>query len=222
VGLLFFIWSLCWHLVCYNCPSKAFIEAGEGSEKDFYHGFDEPGQYRCCLLGYYIVIGNDLKHRSLRRMKKGEATNFMLSKPVALEVPVNYSIVVESKLSAFGNVYKQVLRKLKDYHFNEDDIFAIHLALDEAFVNAVKHGNKMDSTKKVSIEFSVDSDKVGISITDEGNGFEPDSVADPRLALGLNGTSGRGLLLMNSYMDTVKYNDRGNSLYMVRYKENQT
>ncbi len=77
----------------------------------------------------------------------------------------------------------------------------------------------MDPAKKVKVEYSVDSDKIEISITDEGNGFEPNSVADPRLDSGLNETSGRGLLLMNSYMDTVKFNEPGNSVYMVRYKE---
>jgi len=92
-------------------------------------------------------------------------------------------------------------------------------ALEEAFENAVKHGNKMDPAKKVKVEYSVDSDKIEISITDEGNGFKPNSVANPRLGSGLYKTSGRGLLLMNSYMDAIKYNDRGNSVYMVRYKE---
>ena len=152
-------------------------------------------------------------------MGEREATNSLLSKQVSPEAPVNRSIAVESRLSAFVNVCKLILAELKDHKFNEDDIFAVHLALDEAFVNAVEHGNKMDPTKKVKVEYSVDSDKVEISITDEGNGFEPDSVADPRFASGLDESSGRGLLLINSYMDTVKYNERGNSVYMVRYKE---
>ena len=67
-------------------------------------------------------------------MRKGEATNSLLSKVVAPEVPANPSIVVESKLSAFINVCKQILAKLKDNNFAKDDILAVHLALDEAFV----------------------------------------------------------------------------------------
>jgi anti-sigma regulatory factor (Ser/Thr protein kinase) len=65
----------------------------------------------------------------------------------------------------------------------------------------------------------VDPEKVDISITDEGNGFEPESVADPRFGEKLFEPGGRGLLLMNSYMDIVEYNDRGNRVRMVRYKE---
>jgi serine/threonine-protein kinase RsbW len=128
-------------------------------------------------------------------------------------------MVVESKSSAVVDVCKQILSKLETYNFGKDDIFAVHLTLEEAFLNAVKHGNKMDPTKKVKVDYSVDSDKVEISITDEGEGFEPDAVEDPRFGSGLFEPGGRGLLLMNSYMDTVKYNERGNSVYMVRYKE---
>jgi len=117
------------------------------------------------------------------------------------------------------DVCKQILSKLEEYNFDKDDIFAVHLTLEEAFLNAVKHGNKMDPTKKVKIDYTVDSEKVEISITDEGNGFEPDAVVDPRFGAGLYEPGGRGLLLMNSYMDTVKYNEQGNSVFMVRYKE---
>ncbi len=152
-------------------------------------------------------------------MRKRGASSSLLSKRASPDAPVNRSIAVESRLAAFDNVCKRILAELKAHSFNEDDTFAVYLALDEAFVNAVEHGNKMDPTKKVKVEYSVDSDKVEISITDEGNGFEPDSVADPRLGSGLDETSGRGLLLMNSYMDTVKFNEPGNSVYMVRYKE---
>jgi len=138
---------------------------------------------------------------------------------MASEAPISCSLVVESKPAAVVDVCKQILTRLEANNFGKDDIFAVHLTLEEAFLNAVKHGNKMDPTKKVKIDYSVDSDKVEISITDEGNGFTPDSVADPRFGEGLYEPGGRGLLLMNSYMDTVRYNEKGNSVYMVRYKE---
>ena len=138
---------------------------------------------------------------------------------MASRAPISCSIVVDSKPSAVVEVCKQILPKLEDNNFGKDDIFAVHLTLEEAFLNAIKHGNKMDAAKKVKIDYSVDSDKIEISITDEGNGFEPESVVDPRSGKGLYEPGGRGLLLMNSYMDTVKFNERGNSVYMVRYRE---
>lgn len=138
---------------------------------------------------------------------------------MASEAPINCSMVVESRSSAVVDVCNRILSGMEENNFDKDDIFAVHLTLEEAFLNAVKHGNKMDPTKKVKVDYSVDAEKVEISITDEGEGFEPDAVADPRFGPGLYQPGGRGLLLMNSYMDTVRYNEQGNSVYMVRYKE---
>ena len=138
---------------------------------------------------------------------------------MASKAPINSSIVVESKSSAVVDVCKEILTKLEEHNFDKDDIFAVHLTFEEAFLNAVKHGNKNDPTKKVKIDYSVTPEKVEITITDEGEGFEPESVDDPRFGKGLYEPGGRGLLLMNSYMDIVKYNEEGNSVYMVRYKE---
>jgi len=138
---------------------------------------------------------------------------------MASEASSNCSIVVDSKPSAVVEVCREILSKLEEHGFDNDDIFAVHLTFEEAFLNAVKHGNKMDPEKKVKIDYSVSSEKVEITITDEGAGFEPESVEDPRFGKGLYEPGGRGLLLMNAYMDTVKYNEQGNSVYMVRYKE---
>ena len=138
---------------------------------------------------------------------------------MASEAPINCSIVVDSKSSVVVDVCEKILSKLEEYKFDKDDIFAVHLTLEEAFLNAVKHGNKNDPTKKVKVDYSVNSEKVEITITDEGTGFEPESVDDPRFGEGLYEPGGRGLLLMNSYMDIVKYSEHGNSVYMVRYKE---
>ncbi len=135
------------------------------------------------------------------------------------KTPESCSLVVESKPSAVVGVYKQILSKLENNGFSKEDIFAVHLALEEAFLNAVKHGNKMDSAKSVKIDYSVDLDKVEISMTDQGDGFEPEAVADPRWGESLYKPEGRGLLLMNAYMDVVEFNERGNSVYMARYKE---
>ncbi len=132
---------------------------------------------------------------------------------------ISSSIVVESIPSAIVEVCRQILSKLEYYSFSKEDIFAVHLALEEAFSNAITHGNKMDPGKEVKIDYSMDSDKVEISVADEGSGFEPESIPDPRFGKKLYEPEGRGLLLMQSYMDVVEFKERGNSVYMVRYKE---
>jgi serine/threonine-protein kinase RsbW len=135
------------------------------------------------------------------------------------KTPANYSITVESRMSAVNEVYNKILSCLQENGYGKDDIFAIHLTFEEAFYNAVKHGNNMDPDKKVTVDFAVDNEKIEMSVKDEGQGFNPDVVADPRFGDNLFKPGGRGLLLMNSYMDVVKFNETGNSVYMVRYKE---
>ena len=135
------------------------------------------------------------------------------------ESQITRSLVVKSKPSAVIKVRKWVLSRLEADNFSQKDIFAVHLAIEEAFINAVKHGNKMDAAKDVKIECSVGLDKVEISIIDEGGGFEPNLVPDPRYGKNLYKLGGRGLFLMRSYMDVVKFNESGNSVYMLRYRQ---
>lgn len=135
------------------------------------------------------------------------------------KAPISCSVVIPSTPSASEQVCQRIVSKLEDSDFSKEDVFAVHLALQEAFINAVKHGNKMDPTKKVKIEYSLGLDKIEISITDEGVGFDPVAVPDPRAGKNLFKPNGRGLLLIRSYMDVVKYNEQGNTLRMVRYKE---
>ncbi len=138
---------------------------------------------------------------------------------MAPEEPINRSVVVESEPSVIADVCKQVLSELEVKGFSKDDIFAVHLAMGEAVINAIKHGNKMDPGKKVTINYSMDSDKVEVSVSDDGEGFNPEVVPDPRCGANLYKPQGRGLLLIRSYMDVVKFNENGNAIHMVRYRE---
>ena len=138
---------------------------------------------------------------------------------MASKTPIGRSIVIESTPSTIVGVCERILSELEANHFSQEDIFAVHLALQEAFLNALKHGNKMNAGKEIKIDYLLGSDRIEISMMDEGNGFDPNSVPDPRLGKNLYKTEGRGLLLMRSYMDVVKFNERGNRVHMVRYKE---
>ena len=134
------------------------------------------------------------------------------------EIPVRRSVAVESKPSAFETWWREILPALEAQGYGQDDIFAVHLALEEAFQNAVRHGNRMNPAKKVVIDYAVDREQVEIRMTDEGAGFDPRSVPDPRVGDNLYRPTGRGLLLIRSYMHIVEYNEQGNSLRMVRRK----
>ena len=109
-----------------------------------------------------------------------------------------------------------ILEAVQRHGFNEKSYFAIHVALDEALINAVKHGNKRDPTKKVSVEASVSNERAEIFIEDEGPGFNRGGVPDPTLEENLEKCSGRGILLMESYMDSVSWDRDGRRVRLVK------
>ncbi|MGA2171897.1 MAG: ATP-binding protein [Sedimentisphaerales bacterium] len=132
---------------------------------------------------------------------------------------ISRSVVVSSTHSAIDEIYRQILPSLKASNFSQEDVFAVHLALEEAFINAIKHGNKMEPSRAVKIDYSIEPDKIEICMTDEGEGFDPEVIPDPRYGDNLYKPAGRGMLLMRSFMDVVEYNKQGNSVRMIRYKE---
>ena len=133
--------------------------------------------------------------------------------------PDSHSIAVESSPAAVNTVCQSILEQLKARQYTQDDIFAVHLALEEALINAVKHGNKMDPDKRVHIDYEINDEKLIIAVTDEGLGYKPDTVPDPRIGGNLLRPNGRGLLLINAYMDEVQYNETGNCIHLVRYRK---
>lgn len=123
--------------------------------------------------------------------------------------------------SSISDLCTQIIGKLDTKTFTSDDIFALHIAIEEACINAVKHGNKNDPQKKVVIEYSLSSSMLDVVVEDEGLGFTPSNVPDPREDENLCKTSGRGLLLIKAYMDVVEHNSRGNRLHMIKYATNR-
>ncbi len=122
-------------------------------------------------------------------------------------------------VAAVQEACQEILKQAFLHGFSEDSVFGIHLAIEEALVNAVKHGNQSNPEKKVYVECLITPEKIDIAITDEGQGFIPDDVPDPRCNGNLYKISGRGVLLIKAYMDVVEYNDRGNCVHMIKYRQ---
>ena len=127
------------------------------------------------------------------------------------------TLVVDSHPAAAEQIRQWLLSQLKEFECDDDDVFAVQLAFQEAFYNAIEHGNEMDTEKKVKIDVLIGPDQIELSITDTGSGFDPDAVPDCRVGENLYKTNGRGLLLMRSYMDIVEFNEIGNSVHLVRF-----
>jgi serine/threonine-protein kinase RsbW len=91
-----------------------------------------------------------------------------------------------------------------------DKYFAIQTSLLEAVHNAIKHGNKDCSTKKIRIEVDAYKSNVNITVEDEGEGFDPDSVPDPTTEERRFLEHGRGVFLIKNLCDSFDIAGRGN------------
>ena len=109
-----------------------------------------------------------------------------------------------------------VMTMLGDRGYGERVLFGIRLAFEEAAINAMKHGNHNDKSKKVTVTFSIDDEKAEIRVADEGPGFRLEDVPDPTLTENLEVEHGRGIFLMRAYMDEVSYNEKGNEVRLIK------
>ncbi len=116
-------------------------------------------------------------------------------------------------------VLDELLGSLSRHHWSENEVFGIHLAVEEALMNAIKHGNRLDASKQVHVRSEVCEQWFRVEIADQGSGFVPAAVPDPTLDENLDLPSGRGLMLMRTFMTEVAYNDRGNQVTMVKHRE---
>ncbi len=127
-------------------------------------------------------------------------------------------LLIPSDTAEARRVQEQIENLLKLYQFGEREVFGIRLAVEEALVNAIKHGNQMDPSRKVRVAFQVSQEKFEVLIADEGTGFDPCDVPDPTAPENLERPCGRGIMLMRHYMTTVAYNERGNMVSMSKLR----
>ena len=90
-------------------------------------------------------------------------------------------------------------------HFDEDSAHWIGMSVREAVTNAIQHGNKLDTEKKVDISFRIHSDRILILVKDQGDGFNADDIPNPLDSDNLLKPSGRGIFYMRTFMDEVEF-----------------
>jgi len=124
-----------------------------------------------------------------------------------------------SDLALMNGVLQYLLERVAKLGLITPEGSNLFVALDEAFVNAVKHGNKNDPTKLVRVGAELSPKEACFTIEDEGEGFDVATIPDPRDPANLFKSSGRGVLLMYNIMDEVEYNAQGNRVKMVKRPE---
>ena len=117
----------------------------------------------------------------------------------------NNQIIIPSSLDYLPKVDEYVEGKLRKLGVDKDRLADIAVSVTEAVTNAVLHGNQNDLKKKVQIELKADSSRVEITVEDEGNGFNPESIQSPVEEGNLLKEAGRGIFILKSLMDEVDF-----------------
>jgi serine/threonine-protein kinase RsbW len=125
-----------------------------------------------------------------------------------------------SAISLMHSILEYLIKRVEKVGVINPESSNLFIALDEAFVNAVKHGNKFDANKVVRVSAEVSPTEARFTVEDEGEGFDVNSIPDPTNPENLFKTSGRGVLFIYNIMDEVKYNERGNRLTMIKKSDN--
>ena len=123
---------------------------------------------------------------------------------------------LRNDLRAIERTVAQMVEQGRAVGFDEDLLrLNLRVGLTEALANAILYGNNRDPKKHVRVEARFSPDEIEIRVTDEGRGFNPDSVRDPTTPGNVNRAGGRGIFLIRKLMDRVEFNERGNSVLMV-------
>ena len=129
-----------------------------------------------------------------------------------------FEVVIPSDTSAGQTVQDRIIQFLEDLQYDERDVFGVRLAIEEALVNAIKHGNQMDPNKSVRIACRIGRSRIRIEIEDQGEGFQPGDVPDPTADENLERPCGRGIMLMRAFMTSIEYNASGNRVVLEKQR----
>ena len=135
------------------------------------------------------------------------------------KAPKSFALTIPSRLDEMVTVHALVGEAIKEYRLSDELAHWIELTISESMINAIQHGNKSDPTKEASLQISSDGNMIEIIVEDEGRGFTLDKVADPTDGANLLKPSGRGILIIRSFMDEVVLSQReggGSRLRMVK------
>ncbi len=123
---------------------------------------------------------------------------------------------IPSRLDLIPDFISAIIEKLLYLPLDEDMIFRVKLCLHEAVINAVEHGNKLDSRLTVKVVITVDKNQLIIEVADQGEGFDYKKIPNPTSPANLSKTKGRGIFLIRNLMNKVSFHNKGQTIKMVK------
>ena len=138
---------------------------------------------------------------------------------MAFKAPRSFELTVPSTLEALEKVQRLVTDATREYGLSEDFAYWMELTICESMINAIRHGNQCDPSKKAHLKISLIGPQIEVIVEDQGHGFNLGDLADPTETKNLLKPSGRGILIIRSFMDEVdisRSEGGGNRLRMVK------
>ncbi len=130
--------------------------------------------------------------------------------------------VISSCTDEGQTAIQELMGALVEQGWDGSEFFQVNMAAEEAVVNAIEHGNKRDPCKSVHLVFRVSRSEIYLEITDQGAGFNPATLPDPTEEDLIDKPRGRGVMLIKEFMSEVHYNDRGNSVVMIKRRSEES
>lgn len=123
-----------------------------------------------------------------------------------------YTLQLPSKQESI-TLLENLIEEIADKHKVSEDTFAnMMTCLSEVTINAIVHGNKLDPAKKVIINADVEGRRIIWTVTDEGEGFDYNNLADPTAPENLENLTGRGVYIIKHLADQCIFNSKGNEV----------
>jgi serine/threonine-protein kinase RsbW len=127
---------------------------------------------------------------------------------MTLKGPRSFELTIPSRLEEMEAVHELIAEAVREYKLSDELAHWIELTINESMINAIQHGNKSDPAKNATLKISSTGDSIEIIVEDQGNGFTFDKIADPTDTANLLKPSGRGILIIRSFMDEVDLTER--------------
>jgi serine/threonine-protein kinase RsbW len=127
---------------------------------------------------------------------------------MTFKAPRSFELTIPSRLEEMEAVHELIAAAVREYELTDELAHWIELTISESMINAIQHGNKADPSKQATLKISSTGDSIEIIVEDQGSGFKMDKIADPTDIANLLKPSGRGILIIRSFMDEVDLTQR--------------
>lgn len=129
-------------------------------------------------------------------------------------INIDETLDLASEMESLSKVEKMIDSQSQILNIDDEVYGKYMLSLVECVNNAIVHGNKLDPNKMVHIHYLINNQRIIVTVSDEGEGFDPDTLPDPTAEENLTRECGRGIFLMKNLCDEIDFSDSGRTVKM--------